>query len=136
MISGLETHDVQIWRPTWTEQSSGDDVRTYGTSPLIDNLPVVLDKLTSGRKREQFGLKKEALYAMVCDFGVDVTDDDVVVIKAGAFGVEEAFLVMEVVEDMRHQSRIVGLNETDDGPPIPTAALASASGVVAAGTVV
>ncbi len=117
MITGTNTHDIDVYRPNMVEQSSGGMARSWtGVTPHVEDLPATVTHLTAGRAREEYGIdNQQALRAQV-DEGVDVVKDDFVRVVAGPSFVGEEFLVIE----KRHLSQIgvfaLGLIHTNDGP--------------------
>jgi hypothetical protein len=101
-----------------TQRAEGDDERSYGATPLYDDLPVTLNHMTAGRLKREFGIKTEATYAIVLDFGVDIQTDDVMRVVAGEYAVGLDLLVVEVTQDPRmgEGSKVAAANVTNDGP--------------------
>lgn len=117
-IAGLETHEVDVWRPTLTERTEGDDERVYDPTALKTNCPVRLQQATSGREQRSFGTVSEPRYRVLFDKGLDLRPDDVLVIVAGEFGVGQALLVLDVKERATFDGDdIATVTETNDGPP-------------------
>ena len=116
MISGTETHDVDIYRPTLSRAAGDSSVRSYSAGAHETNVPATLRNPSAGRSREEFGIKKEIKFICTLDEGADVETDDVLQIVAGKFVVGDNLLVMDKVNEPQTESIILGLTETNDGP--------------------
>lgn len=117
MITGTNTHDIDVYRPNMVAQSTGGMGRDWaGVTPHEENLPATVTHLTAGRAREEFGIDDETALRAQVDEGADVVKDDVVRVVAGPSFENEEFLVIE----KRHLSQIgifsLGLIHTNDGP--------------------
>lgn len=119
MIAGYETHDVDVYRPTFTEEGPGDDARSFPSpaEPHVVDCAVAINHLSAGRAQRQFGVNTEAQYEVVFDRGVDIVTDDVLKIKAGGFGVGQNILMLDVRLDDRQEAYVGSATQTNDGPP-------------------
>lgn len=112
----METHEVDVYRPTLTREAAGDTARTWSAA-TTKNVPVVLQNITAGRARRQFGIDKEISFAGTVDEGVVIATDDVLKIVAGKFGVGKNLLVLDQLNEPQTDSQVLALKETNDGPP-------------------
>jgi len=118
VIAGLESHWVDLYRPTFTEGGQGDDRRSLPAlgSPTAAGIGLCMQEMTPGRAQQLFGVKTEIRYSATVIAGADVQREDILRIVDGASDIGKDFLVLDQKFNGRCVTKMIFLAQTNDGP--------------------
>lgn len=118
MIAGIETHFGDVYTPTFTAGTQGDDRRTWPAiaSPTTPDLGLCMEELNPGRAQQMFGVKTEIQFKAVVLADFPVAREDVVRLTDGAFAVGENLLVVDEKRDSRCETKVIFLKRSNVGP--------------------
>lgn len=111
---GLGTGEFTSWRPTKQISSGGGAVNTYSATPTLENKPVLLEKLTPGRRVELYGIDSKATYSAWVDVGMDLQVLDIVKVTAGPHA--GRYLLVEDLFPMTNDEFMVMLGDSKERP--------------------